>query len=118
LPRGKVLKPNSIILVDGLWLWPRATLRVLFSARIFIECSFRTRLHRRLSRDLLSRGRSAASARAQFKRTVEPMHRRFVAPQVLWANIVLQGSCDKRRVAKIASTIREQAARGSGLLRP
>jgi len=106
----KTVPPKPIILIDGLWLLGRASLRSLFQVRIFIECPLRTRLRRRLERDVGSRGRSVASVRRQFRETVEPMHRLHVAPQSRFADVVLRGTCSTDDVKRLALWIR----RGKG----
>lgn len=83
-------QPKPIVLVEGLWLLRSGAIRRLFDLRIFIDCPERVRLHRRLVRDVHHRGRDAESVRGQFRRSVAPMHHRFVAPQKRWANIVLK----------------------------
>ena len=84
---GKVLHPKPLIIMDGLWLLRRPRIRRLFELRIFIDCSTKLRLNRRLERDLLLRGRSQASVKRQFRETVEPMHILYVVPQARWAHI-------------------------------
>lgn len=106
---SRVLRPRPIILVEGLWLLHRARLRRLFQVSIFLKCGGKTRLRRRLARDLLSRGRSAESIREQFRRTVAPMHRKFVEPQAGWAQIVLRRPPTARRVRALAEQLRKQA---------
>ena len=101
----KLVAPKPIILLDGLWLLRRKTLRRLFTLRIFLQCSFRTRLRRRLARDLVSRGRSAASVRRQFRETVEPMHARFVAPQAARAELVFKHDCTEAQVRGLAKLL-------------
>src|SRR5437879_10921929 len=49
----------------------------------------RTRLQRRLKRDLTTRGRSRTSVERQFREMVEPMHQRYVESQAKWADVVL-----------------------------
>ncbi len=97
------LAGKPMVLVDGLWLLHRRSLRRLFGLKIFIECPVRTRRGRRLLRDLRSRGRTRASVLEQLKNTVEPMHERFVAPQKKWADIVLRhtfGAAEVRRLVR------------------
>ena len=98
---------KPMVLVDGLWLLHRRSLRRLFGLKIFIDCPVRMRRGRRLLRDLRSRGRTRASVLEQLKRNVEPMHERFVAPQKKWADIVLRhtfGAADIRRLAREVRT--------------
>src|SRR5215472_3948540 len=90
LPDRGVFTPKPVVLVDGLWLLRRPSLRGVFSLKIFIDCPARTRRRRRLARDLRSRGRTRAGILEQLRKTVQPMHARFVAPQQKWADIVLR----------------------------
>ena len=109
------LHPKPFILVDGLWLLRRPSIRRLFHCRIFLDCPLRTRLRRRLARDRLARGRSAASVREQFWRTVEPMHRKFVLPQRRWADVIMRSSWGRREVkAVVADLQRLSHAQGQG----
>lgn len=108
--RVKKLRPRKVVLVDGLWLLRRPSLRRLFGLRIVVDCPARTRLRRRIMRDARSRGRSRASVLRQFRETVEPMHRRFVAPQIRWADIVLK-NCDERDAERLAEHLRARAGR-------
>jgi uridine kinase len=98
-----VLTHKPVVLVDGLWLLHRRSLRRAFGLKIFIDCPARTRRGRRMLRDLRSRGRTRASILDQLKNTVEPMHARFVAPQQKWADVVLRhnfGAADVRRLVR------------------
>jgi len=88
-PAESRLHPARFILVDGLWLLHRRSTRQLFDLTVFIKCPAKTRLIRRLARDVASRGRTRASVQEQFLATVEPMHARFVAPQSRHARLVL-----------------------------
>ena len=81
--------PRPVMLVEGLWLLLRPAVRRTFDLKIFIECPEKLRLLRRLARDKAERGRSATGVRRQFTATVAPMHRRHVAPQAHWADVVL-----------------------------
>jgi uridine kinase len=87
--RVQSLEPKPIVLIEGLWLLHRPSLRDLFDLKLFIDCPSQTRLRRRIDRDVVFRGRTRASVEKQFNETVEPMHRKFVAPQKRWADVVL-----------------------------
>lgn len=102
------LASKPMVLVDGLWLYHRRSLRRLFALKIFIDCPARTRRGRRLLRDLRSRGRSRISILEQLKNTVEPMHDRFVAPQRKWADVVLRHTFGASEVRRLARQLREQ----------
>jgi uridine kinase len=102
----RMVTPRPIILVDGLWLFWRPRLRRLFDFRIFLHCPARLRLERRLKRDMADRGRDGRSVRRQFKETVAPMHKRFVAPQAKWADVVLRQAPSQREVERLAAIIK------------
>ena len=106
LRRTRLLKPRPIVLLDGLWLLRRPVLRRLFDLRIFIDCPARIRLNRRLARDQGSRGRTADSIRRQFRKTVEPMHIRYVAPQARWADLVLRANWGSREVRSLVRQLK------------
>jgi uridine kinase len=108
LSKSKVLTPKPVILVDGLWLLWRPRLRRLFDLRIFLHCPACLRLERRLRRDLAGRGRDGRSVRRQFQETVAPMHRRFVAPQARWADLVLRQPLGRREVEHLADLIEDR----------
>jgi uridine kinase len=103
--RLKTITPKPLLVVDGLWLLRRPSIRRLFRLSVFLDCSTRTRLLRRVARDLISRGRTRASVRGQFWRTVEPMHVRYVAPQARCAEVVLKKPCSHQDVHKLAQRI-------------
>ena len=106
LSRKNTLAHKPVVLVDGLWLLHRRSLRRVFGLKIFVDCPARTRRGRRLMRDLRSRGRSRASILEQLQNTVEPMHARFVAPQQKWADVVLRHNFRARDVRRIAEELR------------
>jgi len=106
LRRSRTFKPKPIILVDGLWVLHRPSLRRLFSLAIFLECPVRIRRRRRLTRDLSYRGRTRAGVEAQFWKTVEPMHKKFVLPQRRCADVILRGKWDARLIEQLAARLR------------
>jgi len=102
-----ILKPNAIMLVDGLWLLRSPRIRKFFGFRIFLSSPMRLRLRRRLARDIAARARRRKSVQEQFRRIVEPMHRKFVAPQIRWADVVVSGRCTEPQLQSLATKIVE-----------
>jgi len=104
LSRSRILKARPIMLVEGLWLLGRRSIRRYFSFRIFLQCPARTRLRRRIQRDLRFRKRTRESVLYQFRETVEPMHKKYIAPQSRWADVVLRsdfGVIDAQNIARL-----------------
>lgn len=102
----RLISPKPFLIFDGLWLLRRPRIRKMFRHRIFLDRPARIRLHRRLRRDLQARGRTQASIRQQFRTMVEPMHRRFVAPQREFATVILAGECGRSDVSQIVCLLR------------
>ena len=98
--------PGEFLLIDGLWLFRRPSVRILIDLRVFIDCPESTRLNRRLERDTLHRGRTDASVRDQFQNLVAPMHDRFVAPQKNRADVVLESPIREEQLRELIKTVR------------
>jgi uridine kinase len=117
-PARDLWRPKPLVLVDGLWLLHRQTTRRLFDWRIYVDCPERLRFRRRLARDVRERGRTHSSVKWQFQETVAPMHHRFVAPQVAWADIVLSQPLEDTEVNRLAGRLCVRSLRGPHLRQP
>ena len=102
----RILKPGGIVIMEGLWLLRRPSIRRLFDVRIFLDCSQGTRYDRRLARDLAERGRDVQSVRKQFRDSVVPMHRKFVASQRRWATVVLNPNTVRDGLRRLVDQLR------------
>jgi uridine kinase len=99
-------RPRPVVLADGLWLLRRLSIRKRFGLKIYLDCPESVRLERRLARDSEERGREAKAIREQFARMVAPMHARYVAPQIQWADIVFRGPLQAAEVIQLAEHVR------------
>ena len=79
------------IIVDGLFLFNIPELKDCFHLKIFIETPDEIRLKRRIERDTRDRGRSEESVRIQFRKTVLPMHNKFVMENRGLADVIVPG---------------------------
>lgn len=109
LPHDQAWTPAPLVLVDGLWLMARGRVRRLFDFCLYLDCPGQLRLERRLSRDIAERGRTPASVREQFWKTVMPMHERHVAGQLLLADLVLQQPSSETEIEGLVATLRHLA---------
>ena len=103
-------QPKPLVLLDGLWLLRRPTVRRLFARKIFVDCPRALRLTRRIRRDMQERGRSRRSVEQQFREDVAPMHTRFVAAQKRWADLILNSPIRSANVRRVATDLRALAA--------
>jgi uridine kinase len=90
------------VLLDGLWLLRRKAIRPLIGLSVYLDCPTEVRFKRRLARDRATRGRAPSSVRDQFRKTVEPMHARFVAPQRHLVDLILSHGFGERDVRHLA----------------
>jgi len=88
LTKARKLPGKPLVIMDGLWLIRKRSVRSMFDCTVFLDCPAPLRLSRRLKRDTEERGRSAESVKAQFKETVAPMHRLYVEGQRYSADFV------------------------------
>lgn len=107
MPTGRKIKPKPIILLEGLWVLHRARIRRLLTLSVFLDCPVRTRLQRRLARDMASRGRSKASIRRQFMKCVQPMHDRYVAPQRRFADLIFRHQWGASEIRLLCRSVKE-----------
>jgi uridine kinase len=90
LPGTDPVEPAPVVLIEGILLFAFPALLPMFDYRVFIDVPEDVRLERRVARDVVTRGRSEESVRAQFARTVAPMHWRYVQPGMGQADRVVR----------------------------
>ena len=102
----KMIRASPLIIIDGLWLFRSLRIRKLFNLKVFVECSARVRLRRRMKRDTAVRGRASASVSRQFWKTVEPMHLRFVAGQARRADVLITEACSEKEIDALTERVK------------
>jgi len=102
------IEPTPIVIVEGLFVLWDDELRSELDLKIFIECDSDVRFIRRLRRDTEERGRTIESVLTQYLETVRPMHKTFVAPSRIHADIVVSDLEDNKNVLiPVVDRIRE-----------
>jgi uridine kinase len=106
-----VVKPASIIVIEGLFALFDPELRKMMSLKVFVDTAADVRFIRRLQRDISERGRSAESVIEQYLQTVRPMHKQFIEPTKRNAHVILPHGANGPAVdmitTKAVSFIRE-----------
>ena len=106
------IRPNKIILLEGIMVLQNSELRKLLDIKIYVEADADERILRRLTRDVKERGRDIDSVINQYLQSVKPMHYIYVEPTRATADIVINSG--KNPVAfdlvrtKIDSLLQEQ----------
>ena len=83
------LKPAETILIDGIFSLHFESLRAITNLKLWIEVSDDLRFVRRLKRDIAERGRSMESVISQYLSTIRPMHKEYIEPSKVYADLVL-----------------------------
>lgn len=84
-----LVQPKSVIVVDGILILENKELRDLMDIKIFVETDADERLMRRITRDVVDRGRTLESVIEQYRNTVKPMHDTFIEPSKRYADIII-----------------------------
>jgi len=83
------VQPRPIILVDGILIYSEKNLRDKMEVKLFVDTDDDIRLLRRISRDILERGRTLEGVINQYEKFVRPMHLEFVEPSKRYADIII-----------------------------
>jgi len=95
-----------VVILEGILVLALPALREILDLKVFVAASERTRLSRRIARDVGERGRTRESVEAQFSRHTQPMHDRHVAPCEARADVVVSGEEEPARaVERVVTSI-------------
>ncbi|MFB6363533.1 uridine kinase [Paenibacillus elgii] len=83
------LKPNKIVIIEGLHVLSDEQLRGILDIKVFVDTDPDVRILRRVLRDIEERGRSIQSVYDQYLTTVKPMHEAFIEPSKKYADIII-----------------------------
>ena len=91
LEETREVKPNKVILVEGILIFDNKALRDLLDIKLFVDTDADVRILRRIHRDVTERSRTLDTVMEQYLKTVKPMHEQFVQPSMRRADIVVLG---------------------------
>lgn len=110
-----LIKPTSIIIVDGILIFRDEALRDLMDLKIFVDADSDHRFIRRMERDIKDRGRTRESVIKQYLDTVKPMHDLFVETSKRYADIIIpHGGKNKVAINLFISKIESVLAEAAG----
>lgn len=97
---------RPVIVAEGIHLLSLRGVREVCDHLVFIDVDAGLRLERRIRRDVVERGRTEESVRAQWAATVAPMHAEFVQPSAQHANRLVRADEELDVVAdELAATL-------------
>jgi uridine kinase len=86
------ITPTSVVIVEGILALHYPELLPLYHFSIYVNAPNEICLNRRIYRDMLERGRTEESVRAQFEATAKPMAELYVLPSAARATITVEGT--------------------------
>jgi uridine kinase len=104
------VEPTPVVLVEGILALALAHVRQHCDIKIFVDTDADIRVFRRIRRDLDERGRTFASVREQYYRTVRAMHQQFVEPSKRWADLIIPEGGDNHVALEVLVARLLQAA--------
>jgi uridine kinase len=88
-PETRRVAPRAVVVVEGILALALPAVRQHFDIKIFVDTDADIRVFRRIRRDIDERGRTFASVREQYYKSVRPMHHQFVEPSKQWADLII-----------------------------
>ena len=77
------------MILEGILVLVEERLRDRLDVKIYIDTDADVRLLRRLSRDILDRGRTLETVTKQYLELVRPMHLEFTEPSKRYAHLIV-----------------------------
>lgn len=105
-PESERVLPGELVFLEGLFVLHWKRIRDFIHTRVFVMVTEEISRLRRLERDMVERGRSRDYILWQYDHAVRPMNRKYVAPTVSFADIVVSGTDPiDQTVARIKSEL-------------
>ena len=105
-PSFESISPKELIFVEGTLIFHFRRLMKLMLVKIFLFAPEKVRYERRIKRDVSERGRTIDSVINQYKKTVSPMHQKYVEPTKKLADIHISSENNiKNSTKQIIQTI-------------
>ena len=90
------IKPKKILILEGILIMCHAEIRSIFDLKIFISANSKTRMERRIKRDIAERGRSRDEVLKRYIETLKPMHEKFIEPTKIYANYIIENQFNNK----------------------
>jgi len=103
-----MVHPARIVVIEGILVLYEPTLRDRFDLKIYVDTDADIRFIRRLSRDVVERGRTPDSIVHQYLTTVRPAHEQFIEPSKRHADVIFpEGGMNEPALGVLLARVRE-----------
>lgn len=104
MPEMIEVKPQKIIIVDGLMVFYDKRIRDLLDLKLYVDTPADIRFIRRLKRDIAERGRTVESVIEQYTKVVRPGHYNFIEPCKEYADLIIPEGGYNEKAMHVLST--------------
>ena len=101
LPKKIIVKPRSIILVEGIFLFYYKNFQKLIDRKIFIDVDKNVGLKRRIKRDLEERGYDKKNVLYKYNNHVIPSYNKYILPYKNDADLIVNNTKNDNEAAKL-----------------
>ena len=101
LPKKIIVKPRSIILVEGMFLFYYKNFQKLIDRKIFIDVDQNAGLKRRIKRDLEERGYDKKNVLYKYNNHVIPSYNKYILPYKNDADLIVNNTKNDNEAAKL-----------------
>ena len=101
LPKKIIVKPRSIILVEGIFLFYYKNFQKLIDRKIFIDVDQNVGLKRRIKRDLEERGYDKKNVLYKYNNHVIPSYNKYILPYKNDADLIVNNTKNDNEAAKL-----------------
>ena len=99
------VKPNKLILIEGIMALVDKKLRNMSSLKIFITANPEIRFLRRFIRDHKVRNRTYENIVSQYLETVAPMYKEIIEPSSNYADLIINNNADENRAIDVLTCV-------------
>ena len=99
------VKPNKLILIEGIMALVDKKLRNLSNLKIFINANPEIRFLRRFIRDHKVRNRTYENIVTQYLATVAPMYTEIIEPSSNYADLIINNNADENRAIDVLTCV-------------
>ena len=85
-----ITNPKKILILEGILIMCYPNIRSICDLKVYINANSKTRMNRRISRDILERGRTHNEVLSRYTKTLKPMHEKFIEPTKIYADYVIE----------------------------
>lgn len=101
----------KIMILEGILVLEDVRLRDMCDIKVYVDTDADERFIRRLSRDMIERGRSVDSVIEQYLKSVRPMHLQFCEPTKRYADVIIPGGGSNQvAIGLLVSRIKDRLA--------